>query len=482
MLAATSPGDFNLDGYVNAADYVLWRKTLNATAPVAGTGADGNGDGVVTMADRDTWRANFGSVTGDYNDNGTVDAADYVMLRKAASTVTRMAGDFVGTGNASIDPNAFAAWRAGFGNSGTAPGTPPVTNWFDTNVQDAALRSLGHSLYLDSVIDRGDMIALLTNVQDDGVVDATEFRDLQSIATNSATFGTPEAVRVLASYVVSGNAANEHYQGEVLGNLAAGTSAAQMQKLVDKWFRGLDRPATPYGYELAKGALFVDGAAYTDITQGNISDCYLLASLAEIAQHEPATLVNMFVVNGDGTYTVKFFNTLQTAYVTIDSYLPVDAAGRLIYAGVGKLASDPANELWVALAEKAYAQLNEMGWARQFLKGSGENAYTSLGGGYAYAVLAQVTGKATTAFTTTLIPTNFALFVDAYNQGKMIAFSSKAAPTSPDVVKNHAYAVISYDAENQTITMFNPWGIQAGLLTMTWAEIQGSFSYFDRTA
>jgi hypothetical protein len=50
------------------------------------------------------------------------------------------------------------------------------------------------------------------------------------------------------------------------------------------------------------------------------------------------------------------------------------------------------------------------------------------------------------------------------------------------VVGGHAYAVVGYNANTQTITLFNPWGAEYGLLTLTWAQIQGSFSYFDRTA
>jgi hypothetical protein len=64
-------GDYNRDGTVNAADYVIWRRTLNQAVP-NGEGADGNWDGVVTQTDFDLWRQNFGtSISGDV----VVDAA-----------------------------------------------------------------------------------------------------------------------------------------------------------------------------------------------------------------------------------------------------------------------------------------------------------------------------------------------------------------------------------------------------------------------
>jgi hypothetical protein len=57
--APTLPGDYNASGTVDAADYVIWRKTL-ASQVIAYSGADGSGNGVVDPADHDVWKANFG--------------------------------------------------------------------------------------------------------------------------------------------------------------------------------------------------------------------------------------------------------------------------------------------------------------------------------------------------------------------------------------------------------------------------------------
>ena len=59
VLSVVSTGDYNGNGAVDAADYVLWRKTLNQTG--AGLAADGNGNGVVDPADYDFWRTRFGN-------------------------------------------------------------------------------------------------------------------------------------------------------------------------------------------------------------------------------------------------------------------------------------------------------------------------------------------------------------------------------------------------------------------------------------
>lgn len=366
-------------------------------------------------------------------------------------------------------------------NPPTPPTPPNPTNWFDSNVIDAALRSLGSSLYTDGRIDRNDMINLLRNAEDGGIIDATELTDLRAITSNSTLFGSFDYVWKLSSYVVYANTANAKYQGQSLGNLAAGSNTAHMENLINKWFLGLDRPTAGGTYRQFAGQLFVGGAAYTDVRQGALGDCYLMASLAETALRNQAAITNMFVVNGDGTYTVRFYNYGTPHYVTVDSYLPTNGAGNLMYANHGTNYANSAAELWTALAEKAYVQINEMGWLRGGLPGNGQNAYSAIEGGYLYAGLGQITGQATTPFAYTSGTTNFTTFVNAWNQGKSIGFASKTTPATSAVVGSHAYVVVGYNASNQTITLYNPWGIEYGLVTMTWSQIQDHFSYFDRT-
>lgn len=54
------PGDYNNDDSVDAADYVVWRKTVGQNVP-QGTRADGNADGTIGPADYDVWRTHFGN-------------------------------------------------------------------------------------------------------------------------------------------------------------------------------------------------------------------------------------------------------------------------------------------------------------------------------------------------------------------------------------------------------------------------------------
>jgi subtilisin-like proprotein convertase family protein len=59
-----SSGDFNRDLVVDAADYVLWRKTAGATNVPAYSGADGNGDTTIDQADYTVWQSQFDNTTG----------------------------------------------------------------------------------------------------------------------------------------------------------------------------------------------------------------------------------------------------------------------------------------------------------------------------------------------------------------------------------------------------------------------------------
>ena len=60
---ASVAGDYNSNGVVDAADYVVWRNT-NGQNVTPGTGADGNGDGAVNASDYTFFRARFGNTSG----------------------------------------------------------------------------------------------------------------------------------------------------------------------------------------------------------------------------------------------------------------------------------------------------------------------------------------------------------------------------------------------------------------------------------
>jgi hypothetical protein len=56
------PGDYNRNDVVDAADYVLWRKTLGTTGIPPYSGADGSGNGQIGPEDYGVWTAHFGEL------------------------------------------------------------------------------------------------------------------------------------------------------------------------------------------------------------------------------------------------------------------------------------------------------------------------------------------------------------------------------------------------------------------------------------
>jgi hypothetical protein len=60
------PGDYNLNGAVDAADYTVWRDALGSmtVSKADGTGLSGLPDGVVNELDYDFWKAHFGGTAG----------------------------------------------------------------------------------------------------------------------------------------------------------------------------------------------------------------------------------------------------------------------------------------------------------------------------------------------------------------------------------------------------------------------------------
>jgi hypothetical protein len=61
------PGDFNDDGIVSAADYVIWKKTEGTIEE--GHPADADNSNVVDAADYAIWRENFGSTRHDQHEH-----------------------------------------------------------------------------------------------------------------------------------------------------------------------------------------------------------------------------------------------------------------------------------------------------------------------------------------------------------------------------------------------------------------------------
>ncbi|MEX2168078.1 MAG: hypothetical protein WD851_02105 [Pirellulales bacterium] len=86
--AAALAGDYNGNGTVDAADYTVWRDTLDSTTNLA---ADGSGNNVVDQADYDVWKQHFGESGAGSSLGGSAvpEPASLVLLLSIALLATR---------------------------------------------------------------------------------------------------------------------------------------------------------------------------------------------------------------------------------------------------------------------------------------------------------------------------------------------------------------------------------------------------------
>ena len=151
-----------------------------------------------------------------------------------------------------------------------------------------------------------------------------------------------------------------------------------------------------------------------------MGDCWLLSSLAEVAARDPADIRNMFTADGTAVengstvslYKVRFFNSAGVAeYVTVDTELP---------SGGGYYDHPVNGVLWVALAEKAYAEANGAGIVTTGSVGS--DSYAALNDGDPAWALQAITGKSASDFA--INPTNIAA---AWNAGELVVLGTSSA-------------------------------------------------------
>ncbi len=201
-----------------------------------------------------------------------------------------------------------------------------------------------------------------------------------------------------------------------------------------------------------------------------LGDCYFIASLVSIADKNPNAVRNLFIDNGDGTFTTRFYagalgsfynNGLISSgfvsgsgtadYVTVNRLLPTYSNGTLAYSGYGRSATTSSTTLWIALAEKAYAQWNETGNSGR----DGTNRYAAIEGGWMANVNAQVLGYNSTNYM--FSSASKQSLIDAINAGRAVTLGTTSSATAGGLVGGHAYTVTGYNATTDTFSLHNPW-------------------------
>ena len=395
-----------------------------------------------------------------------------------AGTYSPNSSTCVYTAPTKLGTTTTATVYATSGSYQAGAGITLVTSFY--GIMDPTLSSLTQSLDArDGAINRADMIQILQKAAtlNGGAISQSEMTDLKTLLGDAAVLNIPGYVQVLADDVINGNPANAHYQGQAMGNLAAGSSGTHLDDLVSKWFLGTDLPATGgYGYSAVTGPLWgSSGPSHLDEDQGYLGDCYLISSLGSIADSSPAAIENMIVANGDGTWTVRFYDNGKADYVTVNDMLPT-SGGTLIFDGYGYGATNPSG-LWIALIEKAYAQWDETG-----NEGRGNvNSYTDIEGGWMADVDAQVLGHAAASYNVYSSSDQQALISGVTNK-QAVTIGTDSSNNSNDTLSyglygGHAYAVVGYNASSQTFTLYNPWGIDQPQ-ALTWSQLTATCDGF----
>ena len=210
-------------------------------------------------------------------------------------------------------------------------------------------------------------------------------------------------------------------------------------------------PASPGIYQVANGTLFGPaGPVYTDVAQGNLGDCWLVASFAEAAARDSQLIRNMFTYLGVyrergvavQLYDVRFYDKNgQVKTVLVDNKFPMMR---------GTEYNDQVRNgvLWVALAEKAYVEAASLGYVTNSHTQTHvrvSDSYTDVVAGDALWALIAITGQAggeaynfpgDNIFTNTFSGSNVAAEMAA---GNMVVIGTGFTTTNPAIVGGHAY-------------------------------------------
>jgi hypothetical protein len=227
-----------------------------------------------------------------------------------------------------------------------------------------------------------------------------------------------------------------------------------------------------------------DGISPSDVGQGGVADCYLVAALIGIARQDPGLLAERLRANPNGTVTIIMHPRGPAGAgvgVTVTASLPArrvqppygrsedEAPGprapgtsRSRAAGYEEVAMDGDDaagrpELWPALYEKAYARLH--------------GGYPAIEFGNAATALRTLTGRSAHVFAAheATVPALGELLAD----GEVVIVTTRRRTRPGGLVAAHAYTLLAVDVARRRVLLRNPWDPAPGQNNERWYAWDG---------
>ena len=205
----------------------------------------------------------------------------------------------------------------------------------------------------------------------------------------------------------------------------------------------------------------------SEIRQGAIGDCWLLATLASIANFQPGAIKNIIKENPDGTTVdVTLQRELLSGVFRKETYT-VEKSTFTTESGMHIMSKYP-DSLWVQMIEKAFSAY--------FAKGQDSIDYNNIrGGGFgsrdAFKIILGKDARSPLIFIAIadFSRSLFSKIKSALDENVPIAYMSAGIRSMKDingnsVYHNHVYSII--DAEESEgkyyLKLRNPWGYNVG--------------------